>query len=301
MIMKFIRMIGRDIRDAIKSVFRNFSLSMASISCITITLLLVSLAIVSSYNVDNFTKLISQDFTIVVFVNQDITEEELTEVEYNIKENSNVSEYKFQSKEDIAASMMETSDTFKNIMGQWDETENPLKDTFLIKVKNIEEITETAIVIEKLDNVSLVRYGEGIVENFLSVFKIIEKVLVAIVILFIFVTAFLISNTIKLTIFSRRREIEIMRLVGASNFNIELPFIVEGLFIGMFGAIIPIILTIYGYIALFTQFDGQLFSPFVRLVQPNPFVYIVSLIILSIGIIVGMFGSLSAVRKHLKI
>ncbi|MDD3305164.1 MAG: permease-like cell division protein FtsX [Bacilli bacterium] len=299
--MKFIRMIGRDIRDAIKSVFRNFSLSMASISCITITLLLVSLAIVSSYNVDNFTKLISQDFTIVVFVNQDITEEELTEVEYNIKENSNVSEYKFQSKEDIAASMMETSDTFKNIMGQWDETENPLKDTFLIKVKNIEEITETAIVIEKLDNVSLVRYGEGIVENFLSVFKIIEKVLVAIVILFIFVTAFLISNTIKLTIFSRRREIEIMRLVGASNFNIELPFIVEGLFIGMFGAIIPIILTIYGYIALFTQFDGQLFSPFVRLVQPNPFVYIVSLIILSIGIIVGMFGSLSAVRKHLKI
>ncbi|MDD4411730.1 MAG: permease-like cell division protein FtsX [Bacilli bacterium] len=301
MIMKFIRMIGRDIRDAIKSVFRNFSLSMASISCITITLLLVSLAIVSSYNVDNFTKLISRDFTIVVFVNQDITEEELTEVEYNIKENSNVSEYKFQSKEDIAASMMETSDTFKNIMGQWDETENPLKDTFLIKVKNIEEITETAIVIEKLDNVSLVRYGEGIVENFLSVFKIIEKVLVAIVILFIFVTAFLISNTIKLTIFSRRREIEIMRLVGASNFNIELPFIVEGLFIGMFGAIIPIILTIYGYIALFTQFDGQLFSPFVRLVQPNPFVYIVSLIILSIGIIVGMFGSLSAVRKHLKI
>ncbi len=299
--MKFIRMIGRDIRDAIKSVFRNFSLSMASISCITITLLLVSLAIVSSYNVDNFTKLISRDFTIVVFVNQDITEEELTEVEYNIKENSNVSEYKFQSKEDIAASMMETSDTFKNIMGQWDETENPLKDTFLIKVKNIEEITETAIVIEKLDNVSLVRYGEGIVENFLSVFKIIEKVLVAIVILFIFVTAFLISNTIKLTIFSRRREIEIMRLVGASNFNIELPFIVEGLFIGMFGAIIPIILTIYGYIALFTQFDGQLFSPFVRLVQPNPFVYIVSLIILSIGIIVGMFGSLSAVRKHLKI
>ena len=299
--MRFIRMIGRDIRDAIKSVFRNFSLSMASISCITITLLLVGLSIVSSYNVDNFTKLIGEDFTIVVFVDKDVSEEELTEMEYNIKENSNVSEYQFQSKADIAASMMETSDTFKNIMGQWDESENPLKDTFLIKVKNIEGITKTAKAIEKLDNVSLVRYGEGIVENFLSVFKIVEKALIAIVILFVFVTAFLIANTIKLTIFSRRKEIEIMRLVGASNFNIELPFIVEGLFLGIFGAVMPIVLIIYGYSSLFIHFDGQLFSPFVRLVQPEPFVYIVSLIILSIGIIVGMFGSLRAVRKYLKI
>jgi len=299
--MRFIRMIGRDIRDAIKSVFRNFSLSMASISCITITLLLVGLSIVSSYNVDNFTKLIGEDFTIVVFVDKDVSEEELTEMEYNIKENSNVSEYQFQSKADIAASMMETSDTFKNIMGQWDESENPLKDTFLIKVKNIEGITKTAKAIEKLDNVSLVRYGEGIVENFLSVFKIVEKALIAIVILFVFVTAFLIANTIKLTIFSRRKEIEIMRLVGASNFNIELPFIVEGLFLGIFGAVMPIVLIIYGYSSLFIHFDGQLFSPFIRLVQPEPFVYIVSLIILSIGIIVGMFGSLRAVRKYLKI
>jgi cell division transport system permease protein len=294
-------MIGRDIRDAVKSVFRNFSLSMASISCITITLLLVGLSIVSSYNVDNFTKLIGKDFTIVVFVDKDITKEELIEVEYSIRENSNISEYQFQSKSDIASSMMETSDTFKNIMGQWDESENPLKDTFLIKVKNIEKITETANSIKQIDNVSLVRYGEGIVENFLSVFKIIEKALIAIVILFIFVTAFLIANTIKLTIFSRRKEIEIMRLVGASNFNIELPFIVEGLFLGIFGAVLPIIFIVYGYNSLFIRFDGQLFSPFVRLVQPDPFVYIVSLIILSIGIIVGMFGSLRAVRKYLKI
>lgn len=299
--MKLFRMIGRDIRDAVKSVFRNFSLSMASISCITITLVLVGLAIVSSYNVDNFTKLIQQDFTIVVFLDKDISEEELNEVEYAIKENENIIEYEFQSKQDVASSMMKSSEIFKNIMQEWENEQNPLKDTFLIKVKNVEKITETAKEIKKLDNVSLVRYGEGIVDNFLSIFKIIEKVLIITVILFIVVTAFLITNTIKLTIFSRRKEIEIMRLVGASNFNIQLPFIVEGLFLGILGALVPVAIIIYGYIALFLHFDGQLFSPFIKLVQPEPFIYIVALIILGIGILVGMFGSFRAVRKYLKI
>lgn len=299
--MKLIRMIGRDIRDAVKSVFRNFSLSMASISCITITLVLVGLAIISSYNVDNITKLIQKDFTIVVFLDKDITDEEITEVEYNIKENDNILEYKFQSKEDIAASMMETSDIFKNIMEQWGEGENPLKDTFLIKVKNIDKITSTAKKIENFENVSLVKYGEGVVEKFLNIFKVIEKILLAIVIIFVIVTGFLIANTIKLTIFSRKREIEIMRLVGASNFNIELPFIVEGLFLGILGSIIPVILMIYGYSALFIHFDGQIFSPFIKLVQPEPFIFVVSLILVGLGILVGMFGSFRAVRKYLKI
>lgn len=299
--MKLIRMIGRDIRDAVKSVFRNFSLSMASISCITITLILVALSVISSYNVNNFTKLIQKDFTIVVFLDQDITDEEMTEVEYNIKENKNISEYEFQSKVDIANSMMGTSEIFKNIMQQWTKEENPLKDTFLIKVNDVQKITETAKSIEKLENISLVRYGEGIVENFLSIFKIVEKVLIVIVILFVVVTAFLIANTIKLTIFSRRREIEIMRLVGASNFNIELPFIVEGLFLGILGSVIPIILVVYGYSALYLHFDGQLFSPFIKLVQPEPFIYLVALILVGLGILVGMFGSFRAVRKYLKI
>ena len=92
-----------------------------------------------------------------------------------------------------------------------------------------------------------------------------------------------------------------MRLVGASNLNIKIPFIFEGFFLGVLGAIIPIFITIYAYAALYNKFDGQLFSPFIRLIEPTPFVYIVSLILLGIGILVGMFGSLRAVKKYLKI
>ena len=299
--MKLIRMIGRDIRDASKSVFRNISLSMASLSCIIITLILVGLSVILSYNIDNFTKLIQKDFTIVVFLDKDITAEETTAVKNAIKNNANISSSVFESKTAIANAMMATSDVYKNIMEQWSATDNPLKDTITVKVRNIEKITMTAKELEKLSNVSTVKYGEGIVENFLSIFKTIQKGLIAVVILFVIVTAFLITNTIKLTIFSRRREIEIMRLVGASNFNIELPFIVEGLILGLLGAVIPVILAIYGYSSLFNNFDGQIISPFVKLVNPTPFIYLVAAMLIILGILVGMFGSFRAVRKYLKI
>ena len=92
-----------------------------------------------------------------------------------------------------------------------------------------------------------------------------------------------------------------MRLVGASNLNIKIPFIFEGLFLGVIGSIIPIIATVYGYTVLFDNFNGQLFSPFIKLVEPQPFIFLLSGILVVIGILVGMFGSWRAVRKYLKI
>ena len=139
------------------------------------------------------------------------------------------------------------------------------------------------------------------VEQLVSVFDVVRKITIAIVFALVLVTAFLIANTIKITIMSRKREIEIMRLVGASNINIKIPFIFEGLLLGMFGSIIPIVIILYGYTALYDHFGGQLFTNFIQLVEPTPFIYYTSLVLLSIGMIVGMFGSYRAVRKYLKI
>ena len=92
-----------------------------------------------------------------------------------------------------------------------------------------------------------------------------------------------------------------MRLVGASNISIKMPFVIEGMVLGIIGSILPIILVIYGYYVLYKNTGGQLFSPLIRLIEPEPFVYIVSLIVLIIGIVVGMIGSSKAVRKYLKV
>ena len=299
--MKPFRMLGRSIRDAFKSVIRNFSLSLASISCITITLIIVAVAVIASFNVQNFTKEIERDMTIVVFVDNKATEEAVEIVKDKIEKTANVESYKFQSKLEVKKQMQAESEVFNRVLDEWEDDESPLKDTFQVKVKNIEEIGETANKIQAIENVSVVRYGEGMVEKMVTAFSSIEKVTYGIVIALVVVTIFLIINTIKLTISARKREISIMRLVGASNFTIKTPFIVEGMILGVFGSIVPIILSTYGYLAFYNHFDGYLFSELIQLIKPEPFMYITSLIVLGIGILVGMIGSASAVKKYLKV
>ena len=299
--MKTFRIIGRNIRDAFKGVFRNFSLSLASISCITITLIVVAVSIILSYNVDNFTNLVEKDVTIVAFLDNDLKDDQIDGIKDKISVIDNVEKYEFISKTDITKDMMDSSDVFESIMKNWSDEENPIQNTFQVKVEDINDIDDVAKEIKKIDGVTLVKYGEGTVEQLVSVFDVVHKVCLISVVALILVTAFLISNTIKITISSRQREISIMRLIGASNLNIRIPFIIEGLLLGALGSIIPIIMTIYGYISLYQRFNGQLFSPFIKLIPPTPFVYTTSLLLLGIGIVVGMFGSWRAVRKHLKI
>ena len=299
--MKLFRMLGRSIRDAVKSVIRNFSLSLASISCITITLIIVAIALIASYNVQNFTKEIEKDMTIVVFLESDTTKEDVKDIEKELNSIKNVDKYAYQTKQEIKEKMQQESEVFDAVLSNWDDEESPLKDTFQVKVKDVSKIKTTANKIERLDKVSVVRYGEGMVDKMITAFSSVEKVTYGIVIALVLVTVFLIINTIKLTISARKREIGIMRLVGASNFTIKTPFIIEGMILGLFGSIIPVIITTYGYLAFYSHFDGYLYSKLIELIKPEPFIYQISLIVIGIGIVVGMIGSASAVKKYLKI
>lgn len=299
--MKPFRMFFRSIRDSFKSVFRNFSLSLASISCITITLIIVSIAIIASLNVDNFSKNIKEDVTVVVYVKNEVESEKIGVIKAKIEQLDNIRTVHYRSKNEIKEEMQASSDSLNEIMSSWTDEMNPLKDTFLVTVKDIEEIKKTADEIASFDEIHMVDYGENMVDKLVSTFNVIEKITIVAVIALIVVTVFLIINTIKLTIFSRKREISIMRLVGASNITIKMPFVIEGMVLGILGSIVPIILTMYGYLALYNHFNGQLFSPLIKLIQPEPFIYYTSGIILGIGIVVGMLGSYRAVKKYLKV
>ncbi len=299
--MKLIRIFNRSIRDSFKSIFRNLSLSVASISCTVITLILVALAILATENVTDMTDKIEKDLTMIVFVDNKASEEEINNVKSELNNIDNIDSITFRSKDEIKNNISSENETFKKIMDSWGEDENPLQSTYILKVKNINKIKETASTIKNIDKVTLVKYGETMVDRMVSVFDVIKKGCWVIVIALVVVTIFLITNTIKITIFSRRNEINIMRLVGTSNTVIKLPFIFEGLLLGIFGSLIPVILTIFGYTYFYESMGGVILSNLVELTKPNLIIYNTSLALLIIGGLVGMFASARAVRKYLKI
>lgn len=302
--MKVIRIIGRSITNAGKSIARNFSLSMASITCTIITLILVSLGVLVSYNVNNITKDIEKELTIVVFMKKETTKEELNKTKDALSKIDNVADVKYTSKDDIKNNMASEYPSFSKMMESWTDVNNPFQDSYIVSVKDVRDINETVTTIKNLDNVDIVKYSESMVGELINIFDAIKTGTVCLVVGLVLVTAFLINNTIKITIFSRRNEIDIMRLVGTSNTVIKLPFLFEGLFIGVLGAIIPILVTIFGYTYIYNAVSSLGTSnilSIIKLTSPEFIVYKTSLFILIIGAVVGMFGSVKAVRKYLTV
>lgn len=297
--MKIIRIFVRNVRDAFRSVVRNFSLSLAAITCITITLILVALSMVITANVNNFTKTLEDELSIVVYLNEDVSTETENEIYSNISGLDGVEKAILKTKEEWKKEIQSYSSELDATLSYLED--NPLLDSVIVKVKDINSISYVASIIRNYDGVKSAQYGEETVDKMIAIFDIVKKATVVVVLALILVTAFLISNTIKLTIFSRKSEIEIMRLVGTSNFVIKQPFIIEGFFLGLIGSVIPIIVTIYGYILFYDHFDGYLFSHLIELIKPMNLVWYISGVLAILGGIVGMFGSGRAVRKYLKI
>lgn len=301
--MKVFRIIGHSFLEAFKSVFRNFSLSVASMSCTAVTLVLVAIAILFTYNVNHINDEIKNVLTIIIFVDSDATNTEIDNVKKELLalENIDKSKIEYKSKEQLKNEMIESDPDIAKLMSTLDKDENPIESTFIITVKDVKKITKTANYVKKIEKVTDVKYGENIVKKVVSMFDILKTSCIIAVGALILVTCFLISNTIKLTIFSRRNEIGIMRLVGTSNTVIKLPFLIEGFVLGVIGAIIPVLITIYGYTFAYDYVGGKFFVDLMVLVKPESIIYETSLVLLIVGGLVGMFGSLRAVRRYLKI
>ncbi len=297
--MKMFRIIGRSIRDSFKSVFRNFSLSMASILCATITLLVVSISLIIAGNINNATKSLKSELTIVVYLDKSATEYDATELQRKIENIKNVEKVEYKSKNAWKLEMSEYNAAIGNVFENYED--NPLLDSFIVTVKDTKSLENITNEIRKLELIDSANYGEDTVNTIVSVFDVVEKTTLIVLVALVFVTAFLITNTIKLTIYSRRNEIEIMRLVGSSNIAIKLPFVFEGFIIGLLGSVIPIIITIYGYIIAYEKLNGHIITDIIKLISPYNYVFYISGIIALLGALIGMIGSLRAVRKYLKV
>ncbi|GIN70794.1 cell division protein FtsX [Bacillus sp. J14TS2] len=294
-----IRTIGRHLRESFKSLRRNGWMTFASISAVTVTLLLVGVFLVIMMNMNKFATDIENDVEIRVHIDLTANKDEQKELGENIEEISEIESVVFSSKEDELNHLIQTMGKEWSLIG---DDENPLHDVYIVKTKQPDETPVVAQKIRALDFVYSAEFGEKKVENLFSLLRTSRNVGAVLVVGLLFTAMFLISNTIKITIFARRREIEIMKLVGATNWFIRWPFIFEGIWLGILGSVIPIGIVAtaynYGYDFLSQRIpDDYFMSP----LEYTPFVYQVSLLLLLIGVIIGAWGSFISVRRFLKV
>lgn len=294
------RTFRRHVRESFKSLGRNGWMTFASVSAVTVTLLLVGVFFVIMMNLNKVATTIEEDVEIRVHVDVAANDKDKEVLEQRINRISGIKNVTFSPKEkeleNLIESLGDEGDAF-----QLFEQDNPLNDVFVVKTKNPTDTMKVAKQIEKLEYVFSVKYGQGKVEQLFSFIKVSRNVGLVLIVGLLFTAMFLISNTIKITIMARKREIEIMRLVGATNGFIRWPFFLEGLWLGILGAVVPIAVVSAAYYYAYDFINDRLKDHFIKLLEFNPFVYQLSAILIIMGAAIGIWGSLMSVRKFLKV
>jgi cell division transport system permease protein len=295
-----IRTIGRHARDSFKNISRNGWMTFASVSAVTVTLILVGVFFVIMMNLNRVAETIEDDVQIRVHIDVAATPQDQQTLKSEIESIPEVKTVTFSSKkaelDNLVSSLGEEGKSFKLF-----EQDNPLNDVFIVKTKKPTDTMKVAKQIEKSTFVAKVKYGQGKVEKLFKFIKASRNVGVVLIIGLFFTAIFLISNTIKITIIARRREIKIMRLVGATNTFIRWPFFLEGLWLGVLGSILPIILISIAYYRAYDYVTPYLEGTFIKILPIDPFIYQVSGILILMGALIGVWGSLMSVRKFLKV
>ncbi len=295
-----IKTLGRHLRESLKSLGRNTWMTFASISAVTVTLILVGVFMVIMLNLNNMASKAEKEVEIKVLVELTANQDQKNKLEKEIKEISEISSVNYSSKDEELKNLIESLGEEGKSFSMFDQ-ENPLNDAFIVKTSDPHDTPKAAKKIEKLAHTYKVTYGQEEVSRLFNVVGVARNVGIVLIIGLLFTAMFLISNTIKITIFARRKEIEIMKLVGATNWFIRWPFFIEGLLLGICGSIIPIAILLGTYDQAVQWIAPKVQGSFIELLPYNPFVFQISAILVLIGAIIGVWGSLTSIRKFLKV
>ncbi|MFJ7752902.1 permease-like cell division protein FtsX [Peribacillus muralis] len=297
--MKF-RTLRRHFRESFKNIGRNGWMTFASVSAVTVTLTLVGVFLVLMMNLNHIAGNVENDVEVRAHIDNAANENDIKAIGKKITEMDGIESVVFSPKDEELTNLIDdlgdNGDAFKPF-----EQDNPLRDVYIIKTKSPQDVIKVAKKVEDFDYIQSVKYGQGYVEKLFSFVNIARNIGIVLIVGLLFTAMFLISNTIKITIVARRKEIEIMRLVGATNTFIRWPFFLEGLWLGILGSIVPIGLVSVLYYNLYKYAQPQITFKFVELLPASPFIYQVSAILIVIGAVIGIWGSLMSVRKFLKV
>jgi cell division transport system permease protein len=284
--------------DALKSLRRNRTLSIASGATVAAALFILGLFILAGANVSEVIKNVESKVEVEIFLKDDIKASEKNDIENKIKNDQNVDSYIFRDKAAALAKFQETlGEENKSLLEGFDKT-NPLPTSFVIKMKKPEMVSAFVSSVVGMPGI----YGQigsrkDVVDTIINVTNAVRWVGITVFIVLGCVGFFLIGNTIKITVYSRRREIGIMKFIGATDWFIRWPFLIEGIIIGLSGALVAVGLLYVAYHFV----ELNLGTNFINLI---PISYITFNLLWEFalgGIFIGAVGSIFAIRKFLAV
>lgn len=292
------RTFWRHIKESFKSIKRNGWMTVAAVSAVAVTLLLVGSFIAILMNVNKLATDVEEDVSVRIYIDLAAEEEDQKALQQNLEELDEVEQVVFSSRDDELSQVI---GSYGDEFGLFEGDDNPLHDVFIVNTAAPEVTSDVADQAEEMNYVADVNYGGATADRLFEVMATVRNVGAVIIVALIFTAVFLIANTIRITIFSRRTEIEIMKLVGATNWFIRWPFLIEGALIGFIGALIPVSIISYIYLRGFDTIMTYLSGTYFALLAPNPFLVQLVVLLLTIGVVIGAIGSSLSIRKFLKV
>ena len=286
------------IREGFRSIKTHGLMSFATVTIIMACLIIMGSVALLSLNINYLIKDLEKQNEVVAFVDDSIADEEAAKaIGSEIMKLENISSLEFVSRSQAMNNYMSRYD--KSLMEGIDET--VFRHRFIIHLNDIEKLAQTQSQLENVPGIAKVRAHQEYADTFVKIRNIVSGVALVLMAILVFVSMFIMSNTIKLATFSRREEIAIMKMVGASNGFIRLPFVVEGLVLGILGGGL-------GFLAQWGLYDlvtkSLMESLTGDILQVVPFLPIAPMILavyLGIGIVIGVFGGVNAIRNYLKV
>lgn len=286
--------------EALKSIARNGWMSIASVGVVSITLLLLGSFMVISFNVALLTQDIKEQIQIVIYLDEACDEETRLELQRMLTLHPQMEEVRYVSKDEAMQRLKkQLGDRAYLLDGIDTGEENPLRDSFELKTKIPEDIPLVAEEIADYPGVGYLDYGQGVVEPLFQFTGIMRWIGLMFMAGLALTAIFLIAHTIRLTVYIRRKEIMIMKYVGATDWFIRWPFIFEGLILGLVGAVIPLIVIYYGYQAAVIWLQSNIY--FIPLIPTENIMKEITRVIIPLGVVLGVLGSSISVRRFLKV
>ena len=288
---------GYLIREGFRSIGTHGFMSFATVTIIMACLIIMGSVTLLSLNIDKLIKNLESQNEVVVFVDEDYTEDAARALQGSIEQVENVGSVDFVTRGEAFDTFMEnyTSDLAEGLDDQ------VLRDRYVIHLTDISRMGETKSALESIEGVAKVKAHLDYAKTFITIRNVVSVVSLALIAMLVFVSIFIMSNTIKLATFGRREEIGIMKMVGASNAFIRLPFVVEGLVLGILGGGLGFLAEWGVYELLTKKVVGSVAGSFLSVLPFQQIALPMFVSYMAIGILIGAFGGVNAIKNYLDV